>query len=161
MIGFNKIALFLSLLFLFMLGINYQGKQDYDYSGIDSLPSRDGVTRVDFKFLGGFEYTTESEIPEPVKALDGKIIEVSGYILPVDTKKGKVTSFMIMKDRMTCCFDVMPRNNEFIFARMESNESIDYVKDVLVTVRGVLEIGKENVVDGIYTINVNDLSVEG
>ena len=162
MITFNRIAVLLCLSILFMLGVNYQGEQDYDYSRVDRLPSSENITKVNFAFLGGFKYNNKSDIPGPVMALDGKMIEISGYILPVDFSDGRVTTFMILKHKMTCCFDVMPRNNEFIFAKSGNDKSIDFIKGAPVTVRGVLHIGKEeNVMDGIYTMTVEQLTPNG
>lgn len=156
----TKIAAFLLLGFLFMLGVNFRPEQNYDYSKNTTLTDKNGVTEVDFRFLGGYTYETAEDIPEPVKKLDGNMVEVSGFMLPVDTSMGKVSSFLILNSRMACCFGVMPRENEFIFARMQDGNTVDYMNDTPVRVRGILEVGEENVVSGVYTLKVRQFSVK-
>lgn len=156
----TKITAFLLVGFLLILGINFRPAQDYDYSAVSSLPDNNGVTEVDFSFLGGYRYRNDDDIPEPVRDLDGKMVEVSGFMLPVDTSKGRVSSFLILRSRMACCFGVMPEENEFVFARMPEGDTVDYMNDTPVTVTGILNVGKRNVVSGIYTLEVSRFSLQ-
>lgn len=157
----TKIVAIISLLLLLALGVNIRKEQNYDYSGSVSLTEKDGVTIVDFEFLGGYEYTNINDIPEPVFDLDGRRIEISGYMLPVDTSKGKVSSFMLLNNRFACCFGVMPRENEFLFAKMADGKTVKYINDKPVTISGELEIARDNFASGIYSIVVNDFREGG
>ena len=146
----TKIFVFLSLMFLFMLGVNYKPKQNFDYSKVEALDSEGGITKVDFRFLGGFEYVDDDKIPEPVMKLNGKKISLAGFMLPVDFDEGKVNSFLLMNSRMACCFGVMPRINEFVFVKMPTGKTTKFMSDVPINVSGVLAIGEANLVDSLY-----------
>lgn len=154
----TRITAFLLLVFLFMLGVNYRPQELYDYSSSGNLHRNRDVTIVDFRFLGGYEYKEPGDIPGAVKQLDGSEIKISGFMLPVKTDNGKVSSFLLLKNRMACCFGVMPRENEFVYAKMQDDKYVDYMKDTPVTVTGVLEIGKDNYVSGIYSLRVSEFS---
>ncbi len=156
----NKIVAFLLLGLLFMLGVNFRPEQNYDYSSGGALTDKNGVVEVDFNFLGGYKYGDSEDIPEPVRELDGRMVELSGFMLPVDTRMGEVSSFLILNSRMACCFGVMPRENEFVFAKMQNGETVDYMNDTPVSVSGIFEVGKENEVSGIYTLKVKHFSLK-
>lgn len=154
----TKAVALISLLLLIALGVNIRKEQDYDYAGSGPLTVKEGFTHVDFEFLGGYKFGTIDDIPEPVLALDGKQIQISGYMLPVETKRDKVSSFMLLNNRLACCFSVMPRENEFVFAKMPDGETVKYINDKPVTVKGELDISRDNYVSGIYTIEVSGFS---
>lgn len=133
-----------------MLGVNYRPRQNFDYSKVEALESEGGITSVDFKFLGGFEYEADDKIPEPVMKLNGQKIKLAGFMLPVDFDQGKVNSFLLMNSRMACCFGVMPRINEFVFVKMPAGKTAEFMSDVPISVSGVLAIGEANLVDSLY-----------
>lgn len=148
----TKLFVILSLVFLFMLGVNYRPKQDFDYSKVVALETLDGVTKVDFKFLGGFDYEDDSKIPEPVMQLKGERVKVAGFMLPVDFEEGRVNSFLLMNSKMACCFGVMPRINEFVFVKMPEGKTAKFMSDIPISVSGLFNIGEENLVDSLYTM---------
>ena len=113
------------------------------------------MTKVNFKFLGGYEYEEGKKIPDPVNSLNGKVVEIEGFMLPVDFEEGKVNSFLLMNSRMACCFGVMPRINEFIYVEMPEGKSTKFLTDIPISVSGKLGIGDENLVDSLYTIEAN------
>jgi len=152
---FTKVLVVLSLVLVFMVGANYRPKQDYDYSQIKALEVADGATKVDFKFLGGFDYEENQEIPEPVNRLNGRVVEIEGFMLPVDFDEGKVNSFLLMNSRMACCFGVMPRINEFVYVEMPKGKSTKFMTDIPISVSGRLEIGEDNLVGGLYTLEAS------
>ena len=154
----TKILALISLLLLIALGVNIREEQNFDYTDSGPLTVEDGFTRVDFEFLGGYKFDNMGDIPEPVLALDGKQIQISGYMLPVDTKKGEVGSFLLLNSRLACCFGVMPRENEFVFAKMPDGSTVKYINDKPVSVKGELSISRDNYVSGIYTIEVSGFS---
>lgn len=158
----TKIIIAFMIVFILFLGINYQPRQYFDYSSVDGVEEVDGVSKVDFLFLGGFRYEGNSEeIPEPVLRLDGRMIEITGYMLPVETDRGRVKSFLLVNSRLACCFGVMPRTNEFIFAKVREGRGVLYHNDVPVTVKGILDVGSDNVVSSLYTLEVDTLRTDG
>jgi len=152
-IPITKVLVVLVILFVFLLGVNYQPIEVLDYSKLEALEVENGATNVSFKFLGGFEYSRDKEIPEPVMVLNGEVVQVTGFMLPVDFDAGKVNSFLLMNSRMACCFGVMPRENEFIYVEMPDGVTTKFMTDIPIKVAGRLEIGEGNLVGSLYTMD--------
>jgi len=58
-----------------------------------------------------------------------------------------------MNSRMACCFGVMPRENEFIYVEMPEGVTAKFMTDMPINVSGRLEIGEENLVESLYTMD--------
>ena len=149
----TKVLLVLVPVFLFILGVNYQARHEFDYSKVEALEVENGATKVSFKLLGGFEYNEDKKIPEPVMVLNGEVVQVTGFMLPVDFDEGRVNSFLLMNSRLACCFGVMPRENEFIYVEMPGGKTTKFMTDMPVMVAGKLLIGGNNLVGSLYTMD--------
>ena len=154
-----KILVVASILLFPALGIHYRPDRNFDYTSAGALETEGGVTKVDFDFLGGFEYEKDNVIPAKVMELDGKDIKVIGYMLPVDFESGEVRSFMLLNNQMGCCFGVMPRVNEFVYVEMPEGKSTKFMTDIPLRVTGKLKIGEGNLVGGLYTMKGKDVEV--
>ena len=152
-IPLTKVLVILVIIFVFLLGVNYTPRVELDYSKLEALEVVDGATRVSFKFLGGFDYSADKAIPEPVMVLNGEMVQVTGFMLPVDFDEGRVNSFLLMNSRLACCFGVMPRENEFIYVEMPKGETTKFMTDMPINVAGRLEIGEGNLVGSLYTLD--------
>ena len=97
-----KILVVASILLFPALGIHYRPDRNFDYTSAGALETESGVTKVDFDFLGGFEYEKDNVVPAKVMELDGKDVKVIGYMLPVDFELGEVRSFMLLNNQMGC-----------------------------------------------------------
>lgn len=147
-----KAFIVLSIVLILGLGINYRPIKYIDYSTVQALQIKDGVTMVDFEFLGGFDYENGGVVPEKVKELDGKRIEIQGFMLPIDFEDSVVTSFMLLNNQMGCCFGVLPRVNDFVYAELPEGKTTKFMIDTPLTVTGTLEITDRNLVGGIYSL---------
>ncbi len=154
-----KILVVASILLFPALGIHYRPDRNFDYISAGALETEGGVTKVDFDFLGGFEYEKDNVVPAKVMELDGKDVKVIGYMLPVDFDSGEVRSFMLLNNQMGCCFGVMPRVNEFVYVEMPEGKSAKYMTDIPLRVTGKLKIGEGNLVGGLYTMDGKDVEV--
>lgn len=132
----------------------------------------DGVTTVGFDKLSAFKYDVpddtaaasatkppasdpDSQIPESVKAFNGKRIALKGFMLPLKVEQGLVTELLIMRDQSMCCYGTVPRINEWVSVRMTS-KGIKPVMDQAVTLHGTLKVGaiRENgYLVGIYQMD--------
>jgi hypothetical protein len=155
----TKALVVCSILFLPILGIHYRPQPNFDYSAVNALETENGAIKVDFDFLGGFDYEKEEKIPEKVKNLNGKTIKVIGFMLPIDFDSGVVKSFMLLKNQMGCCFGVMPRVNDFVYVEMPEGKSAKYMTDIPLRVTGKLEVVKENLVGGLYSMTADKVEV--
>lgn len=134
--------------------------------------SVDGVTTVGFDKLSAFKYEVpddaavgsagakagadpDQQIPENVKAFDGKRVALKGFMLPLKVEQGLVTELLIMRDQSMCCYGTVPRINEWVSVRMTS-KGVKPVMDQAVTLQGTLKVGaiRENgYLVGIYQMD--------
>jgi len=111
--------------------------------GADAMTTTlpDGVLKLNWKHMGGFQYTEGGEIPADIRALDGRQVGVPGFILTMgDTEN--IREFILLESLWGCCFGAVPDVNQTILVRLGSGGPIDYTAaPVLVT--GKLEVGEE------------------
>ena len=137
-----------------------------------AIVSADGVTTVGFDKLSAFKYDVPDEsagagtavktaadpdgqIPESVKAYNGKRVALKGFMLPLKVEQGLVTELLIMRDQSMCCYGTVPRINEWVSVRMTS-KGVKPVMDQAVTLQGTLKVGaiRENgYLVGIYQMD--------
>ena len=138
----------------------------------ESLPAAaegtGGFQTVGFDLLSGFEMvgasrwdpgaeglTGTTPIPEEVKALDGEMVSVIGFMLPirVDRNTRQARELFLMKDHSLCCYGVEPQPNEFIHVQMEEGFGAPVLTDIPVRISGQLEVrtdAREVALQGVY-----------
>jgi hypothetical protein len=107
-----------------------------------------GYEHVGFDRLAGFNYVAPEgeaapaadQIPAPIKALHGRTVAVTGFMLPTKMDKGLVTEFLLVKDAMMCCYGAMPKVNEWIVVRMGGG--VKPLMDLPITFEGRLQVGE-------------------
>ena len=155
-----KILIVVSILIIPIMAISYKPPPDFDYSTVRALETKDGVTKVNFDFLGGFDYERSEVVPDKVNELNGKTVEIVGFMLPIDfDMEGVVKSFMLMATQAGCCFGVMPRMNDFIYVEMPEDKTAEFLTDIPIKVTGDLEIGEDNLVGGLYTMEGRSVAI--
>ncbi len=103
-------------------------------------PPREGATAIDFATLSAFDYDPESDlIPDDVRALDGRRVELSGVMYYAVADPDRVTDFYLMPNHMICCFGT-PRVNEAVEVKAREGFVTRYVLDYFL-VRGILDVG--------------------
>lgn len=114
-----------------------------------------------FRFLSKFDYdpflimdaTPEEyaklpqQIPEDVRALNGRKVQIGGFMVPVEFAKDNIRTFLLVKNRMMCCFGAAVSMNDWVYVTMKEGRAAEFHQDVLVKVSGVLEVG-EKIEDG-------------
>ena len=115
-----------------------------------------GITALNFKNLAGFKYEYpyeepkgkpwelqeqfEKRVPGHIRKLNGTKVLLKGFMLPVETKKDKVTKFLLMADQSSCCFGKIPEPNEWVVVDMTAKEGGPILMDQLVEVGGKIEV---------------------
>ncbi len=96
----------------------------------------------DFEFEEVMDELMEGTVrfPEPIAALDGKRIAVTGYMIPETWKRTKVTDFMLVRDLLACCFGGAPQPDEWIHVAMKEGRGTPYFPFVPMEVTGTLRI---------------------
>lgn len=107
--------------------------------------------KVGFDVLGGFDYIGKATgpngreaigtIPEAVRALNGRRVELVGYVMPIDIDDKGIRSFALIKDQASCCFGQTPRINHWVYVTLKgrSIREIDFEPKRVV---GTLTVGE-------------------
>lgn len=137
--------------------------------------------KASFEELAGFEYwpysTQDGEnsdsnapananvIPEKIRALDGQRVAVTGFMVPIEIRNGKIYSFMLVRNQMACCFGMPVSPNEWVDVEMAEKRPTKYLPDVPLTARGVISVGEKKTEDGmvisIYRMVADEVGVSG
>jgi hypothetical protein len=81
----------------------------------------------------------ESRIPAAIKALSGKDVRVTGFMIPVKLVNGLVTEFLLVKDQTSCCYGGAPNPNHWVMVKLA--KGMKNISDMPVHVYGRLEVG--------------------
>ena len=141
-------------------------------AGADNKAANGDYLKAGFDILAGYSFVPAEldasappgtpppsgakQIPPVVKALDGKNVIVSGYMLPTKVEKGLVTEFLLVSSPQLCCYGQSPQVNEFVVVRM-TRAGVKAVMDTPVQFYGKLVV-KEMYEDGFLT---NIYSLDG
>nr|ADI22720.1 hypothetical protein [uncultured verrucomicrobium HF0500_27H16] len=140
----------------------------------ESKAAPDGIKALNFKNLAGFKYEYpyeepkgkpwelkeqfEKRVPEHIRKLNGTQISLKGFMLPVETKKDRVTTFLLMADQSSCCFGKIPEPNEWVVVDMMSKDGGPILMDQLIEIGGKIEVEEkweEGFFVGIYHLVAN------
>jgi hypothetical protein len=69
---------------------------------------------------------TEIGFPDAVRKMDGEVVRIEGYMIPLKFEDGKVKSFFLSRYMMGCCFGVLPKANEIIEVEMAEGKGAFY-----------------------------------
>jgi len=130
----------------------------------------DGYVKADFERLAGFKVVPPpfdasakpgsegpslgKQIPDEIRALDGRKAIVTGFMLPIKMEGGRVTELLLMRTQMMCCYGVVPQVNEWILVRMA--KGVHQLMDVPVSFSGKLhvkELYENGFLTAIYTLD--------
>jgi hypothetical protein len=138
----------------------------------DDLPK--GYVYVGFNILSGYDWEMpdpldpmgkppKNEIPTTVKALDGKMVYLKGFMLPLDLDAQGVTKFMLNASIDMCYFGAPVRLNDWIMITMKPGKKAKFTH-LPTGVWGRLEVGEEvknGRIVSIYRLAADDAKTEG
>jgi hypothetical protein len=91
-----------------------------------------------FQTLGSFEYKDKMKLPDDVTRWSGRLVRASGFMNPTSQARN-LTTFLLVKDRASCCFGKRPQINHYIEVKLRPGATADYASDP-VTIQGVLKV---------------------
>ena len=100
------------------------------------------VKEIDFAGLAAcplFAPGEDEAMPQALRAVVGREVRITGYVLPLRLNGGRVEEFLLMRTQSACCYGRMPAANEFVVSTVKA-EGLPLVMDVPVTVEGTLRI---------------------
>jgi hypothetical protein len=87
---------------------------------------------------------SRASVPERVRALDGKEVALRGYVIPLDTRRGRVTSFVLAaSNQIGCCFGDSLAMNEWVAVDVPKGQEFESEPFEIATVLGKLHVGEE------------------
>ena len=140
---------------------------------IGALVGAQSYQRVDFNKLSNYEYelpdpfdptprSVSNEIPAAVKGLNGKLVSIEGFMLPLDLNPDGVSQFMLNASIDMCYFGAPVRMNEWILVRMKGGKRAKFTHLAL-NVKGRLEVGEEmknGRVASLYRLEADSAEIE-
>lgn len=138
--------------------------------------STNEVLNLRFNTLSSFSYTvrlgqpepggrpslvTDDKIPTLIRALNGRRVAVTGYVMPLRTQGRGVTQFLLARDQLSCCFGPSPQMNHWIYVTMPRGDFRPRVFS-LATVTGTLHVGelmKQGVLQSIYQLDAEKVEM--
>jgi hypothetical protein len=97
--------------------------------------------KLKFNLLGIWTYTEgKTPIPEKIRALDGKRVEITGFMMPINEPQ-RLTRFIVVQSLWGCCFGQTPAVNHVIVVTMEPGKVVNFYPDP-VRVTGIFSVGE-------------------
>jgi hypothetical protein len=133
---------------------------------------------VGFDQLAGFKVTLNNEllfntnrpawadqqisamIPDRIRAADGKLINVDGFMIPLEYNGKKVSKFILAMNQNTCCFGGNPQIHEFIIVSV-AGAGVNDEMDIPLRVKGVLHVAvvrNRGKLSGIYRLDAQSVT---
>ncbi len=117
--------------------------------------------KLKFDTLGKWQYIEgKTSIPENVKQLDGKWVELTGFMMPINESE-HITRFILIQSLWGCCFGQTPAVNHIVLVEMKSGKTVDFYPDP-VRVIGKLSVGEireEGTLVSIYRVEGDQVVV--
>jgi hypothetical protein len=82
----------------------------------------------------------KDQIPDNIRAFNGKRVAIKGFMLPLKVEKGLITEMLIMRDQSACCYGSVPKINEWVSVKMK--EGVKPAMDQAITLFGTLKVGE-------------------
>ena len=113
--------------------------------------------RLTFDTLKSWTYIEgKTPIPDFIKKLDGKNIEMIGFMMPLSEVKN-ITQFLLVPSLWGCCYGQPPAVNHIVVVKMPPGQTTKFFNDVI-RIRGKFNVG-ETKQDG-YLVSLYVLTVE-
>lgn len=130
-----------------------------------------GVVNADFETLASYKFNVpdmtasnhvsvaeaEKQIPAAIKQLDGKVVRIRGFMMPVKELQGKTTEFLITRGQPSCCFSGATELNEFVTVKVPS-PGFETMMDDAISIQGKLHVGA--VTDSGYIVGLYEMDAE-
>lgn len=123
----------LMLLLLPLIAAAGCDRADAQSNGGNPQPAGDEVVRPHWDVFSGFEYARQMTFPEKLRALNGKTIEIRGYLYPTSRTRD-LKEFILMRDPGTCCYGPNAQYNHFFQVKVLKGPGANYTRDPVTVV---------------------------
>jgi len=124
----HKVAILLLLVFL-LAGAGAGARAWFARRASQPGSSPDAPIQLKFDVIGGWKFIEgKTPIPDQVQQLNGKWVELRGFMLPINEIK-KIRSFVVIQSLWGCCFGQTPEVNHVIVVTMEPGKTVEFYPD--------------------------------
>ena len=87
------------------------------YKVINRTSALSGV-EVDWRLLGEMDYIT-GKVGSELKALDGEVVKIPGFMVPLEDEAQSVTEFLLVPSPQACIHVPAPPPNQMVYVKMK------------------------------------------
>ncbi len=114
-------------------------------------------TALRFRDLDGVQVNgREVVFPPRAQQLNGKQVEINGFMVPLGISDGKIRRFILIEVPLACCFGDGPGIEQMIFVTLAPGQELSAASDYPVAVIGTLQVGvqrrESGAVESLYRI---------
>jgi hypothetical protein len=80
--------------------------------------------RVDWAMLRGLD-TSTGKMTDALKAIDGTVVEIPGFMVPLEDDASKVSEFLLVPSPQACIHVPAPPPNQMVHVKMASGRSTE------------------------------------
>lgn len=89
-------------------------------------PTDDGAAvEIDWRMLAKLNYRT-GEIPDELKALDGKVVRIPGFVVPLEDYVESASEFLLVPYYGACVHVPPPPPNQMVYVEMENRRKAQF-----------------------------------
>jgi len=91
--------------------------------------SKNAPTRLTYNDLRSYRFgkTQRGAVPPKLKSADGKIVNIAGYMIPLN-EAADITEFMLIQyPFFGCCYSIPPEPNETVLVSLPQGKATEYV----------------------------------
>lgn len=85
----------------------------------------DEPASVDWKMLGNLDYVN-GKVPESLKKLDGKLVKIPGFVVPLEDYEEEGAEFLLVPYFGACVHTPPPPPNQMVYVRMQGGKKIKF-----------------------------------
>ena len=90
--------------------------------------AKTGLPRIDWKKLRELDLDS-GKAPEDLQSLDGKLIQVPGFMVPLEDNKQDITDFLLVPNPQACIHIPAPPANQIVLVRMAGGNTARVLSD--------------------------------
>ncbi|GEM_PF-1965785 len=114
-------------------------------------------TVLRFRDLDGIQVNGREVIfPPRAQQLNGKQVEISGFMVPLGISEGKIRRFILIEVPLACCFGDGPGIEQMIFVTLAPGQELSAASDYPVAVSGIFQAGiqrrESGAIESLYRI---------
>ena len=125
---------------------------------VEASPRADDPTEVGWRLLSTLDYQS-GEAPEELAALNGTLVKVPGFVVPLEDWASVVSEFLLVPYVGACIHTPPPPPNQLVYVEMEDGKRASYDGWSPVWVEGTLRIENTESVYGATGFRIEGMRV--